>query len=73
MQSNDYNVCPGPQTLSYFNNSKMNLEKLNAINQKLTNINIILNPEIMMHEFNILGASKPISLNATLWSPKNVF
>lgn len=31
--------------------------EINAINQKITNINIILNPEIMMHEFNFSSRS----------------
>lgn len=37
----------------------MNLDnKINAINQKITNIEIILNPEIMMHEFNNFSGAR---------------
>lgn len=64
MQSNDYNVCLGHKhslDSHLFNNSKMNLDKISAINQKITNIHIILNPEIMMHEFNFWGARHEIN------------
>lgn len=77
MQSNDYNVCLGhkhSQRSHLFNNSKMNLDKINAINQKITNINIILNPKLWRMNLNF-GAldTKLISLNATLWTPKTAF
>lgn len=35
--------------------------EIRAINQKITNIHIILNPEIMMREFNFSGARHEIN------------
>lgn len=37
----------------------MNLDnKINAINHKITNIEIILNPEFILHEFNNFSAAR---------------